>query len=51
MRDKKSVPTNSLSAIGSRKLPNLEAWEDQVRAIQPSAKSVIPANPRSHKAS
>lgn len=47
---KNIVPTNNLSATGSRKLPSFDAWEVHVRAIQPSAKSVSPANPRSHSA-
>jgi hypothetical protein len=44
------VPINSLSAIGSRKLPSFDAWEVHVLAIHPSAKSEIPANPRRYKA-
>lgn len=49
-KERKSVPTSNLSATGSKKLPSLEACDVQVRAIHPSAKSLIPANASSHSA-
>lgn len=50
VNDKNIVPTNNLSATGSRKLPSFDACDVQVRAIQPSAKSDNPANPSNQRA-
>lgn len=49
-KERKSVPTSNLSATGSKKLPSLEACDDHVLAIHPSAKSLTPANANSHSA-
>lgn len=49
-RERNNVPTSNLSATGSRKLPSLEAWDVQVRAIHPSATSLSPANVSKHRA-
>lgn len=49
-KDRNSVPTSNLSATGSRKVPSLEACDDHVRAIHPSARSLNPANINNHNA-